>query len=86
MFQNEFECQKPTNDTLCLNTARSIWNGFTFADSPTWFWLHSLKPTNVEASHPVVCWVSGDDENFARSAAIEKGHWDYNPQNVNAII
>ena len=87
VFQNEFEYQHPTSDTLMLNTAQNILNWFTFADSPTWYWLHALKPTyNAEASgYSLGFWRPEDDDNFARSATIQKGHWGYNPQNFNAI-
>ncbi len=87
VFQNEFEYQHPTNDTLCINTAQNIMNWFTFADSPTWFWLHALKPTyNAEASgYSLGYWRPEDDNDFTRNGHIKKGHWDYNNQNYNAI-
>lgn len=87
VYQNEFEYQRPTNDSLCINTAQNIINWFSFADSPTWFWLHALKPTyNVESSgYSLGFWRPEDDNDFSRSSHIKKGHWDYNPQNFNAI-
>jgi O-glycosyl hydrolase len=87
VFQNEFEYQHPTHDTLCLNTAQNILNWFTFADSPTWFWLHALKPTyNAEASgYSLGFWRPEGDTDFAKNSQIKKGHWDYNNQNFNAI-
>jgi O-glycosyl hydrolase len=87
VFQNEFEYQRPTNDTLFINTAQSVMNWFTFANSPTWYWLHALKPTyNVEASgYSLGFWRPEDDNDFTRSSQIKKGHWDYNPQNFNAL-
>lgn len=87
VFQNEFEYQHPTNDTLCLNTAQNILNWFTFADSPTWFWLHALKPTyNAEASgYSLGFWRPEGDTDFTKMGQIKKGHWAYNDHNFNAI-
>lgn len=87
VFQNEFEYQHPSNDTLFANTAQNILNWFTFANSPTWFWLHALKPTyNVEASgYSLGFWRPKDDDDFSHYPQIKKGHWDYNPLNYNAI-
>jgi O-glycosyl hydrolase len=87
VFQNEFEYQHPSSDTLFVNTAQNIMNWFTFANSPTWFWLHALKPTtNVEASgYCLGFWRPQDDNDFSRFPNIKKGHWDYNPLNFNAI-
>ncbi|MFD2162222.1 glycoside hydrolase family 30 protein [Paradesertivirga mongoliensis] len=87
VYQNEFEYQKPTNDSLCINTAQNIMNWFTFANSPTWFWLHALKPTyNVEASgYCLGFWRPEDDNNYTNHSSIKKRHWDYNPDNFNAI-
>lgn len=87
VYQNEFEYQHPTNDSLCLNTAQNIMNWFTFTNSPTWFWLHALKPTyNAEASgYSLGFWRPSDDDNFEQKKQIAKGCWDYNPQNFNAI-
>lgn len=87
VYQNEFEYQRPSNDSLCINTAQNIMNWFTFADSPTWFWLHALKPTyNTESSgYSLGFWRPDDDDDFTHSEHIRKGYWDYNRQNFNAI-
>lgn len=87
VFQNEFEYQKPTNDTLFVNTAQNLMNWLTFANSPTWFWLHALKPTyNAEASgYSLGFWRPQDDDDTTKFSAIKKGHWDYNQQNFNAL-
>lgn len=87
VYQNEFEYQHPSSDTLCINTAQSIMNWFTFANSPTWFWLHALKPTyNVEASgYSLGFWRPEDDNDFSHSGQIQKGHFDYNQNNFNAL-
>lgn len=87
VFQNEFEYQHRSNDTLFVNTAQSILNWLTFANSPTWFWLHALKPTyNAEASgYSLGFWRPEDDNDFSHFPGIKKGHWDYNSLNYNAI-
>jgi O-glycosyl hydrolase len=87
VFSNEYEYFKNTNDTLTINTAQNIMNWFTFANSPTWFWLHALKPTNnAEASgFSLGFWRPENDNDYTHSPQIKKGHWDYNAQNFNAI-
>ncbi|OGS36584.1 MAG: hypothetical protein A2293_00860 [Elusimicrobia bacterium RIFOXYB2_FULL_49_7] len=73
----------PYDETL----AKTIMNWFVFADSPTWFWLHALKPTtNAEAAgYSLGFWRPESDTDFTHFSTIPKGHWDYNPQNFNAI-
>jgi hypothetical protein len=87
VFQNEYEYFSKANDTLTINTAQSIMNWFVFANSPTWFWLHALKPTyNSEASgFSLGFWRPQNDSNYQHNPQIQKGHWDYNQQNFNAI-
>jgi len=87
VYQNEFEYQHATSDALCLNTAQNVLNWFTFANSPTWFWLHALKPTyNAEASgYCLGFWRPDDDEDVAKFSSLKKGHWQYNDQNFNAL-
>ncbi|WP_256011684.1 glycoside hydrolase family 30 beta sandwich domain-containing protein [Desertivirga xinjiangensis] len=87
VFQNEFEYQHPSSERLCINTAQNVMNWMTFANSPTWFWLHALKPTyNVEASgYSLGFWRPQDDNDFSHSPQIKKGHWDYNQNNFNAL-
>ena len=51
IYQNEFEyfqeqVQKNTKEWMMVNTAQSIMNWMTFLDSPTWYWLHALKPVS----------------------------------------
>ena len=87
VFSNEFEYQVPTSDWKMVNTAQSIMNWMTFQNSPTWFWLHALKPTyNSEASgYSLGYWRPYDDNDFTKFPNIAQGHWDYNPQNFNAV-
>ncbi len=52
LFQNEYEyLQGPASPDRCHNTVQNIMNWFQLAESPTWFWIHALKPfKNAEAS------------------------------------
>lgn len=52
VFQNEYEYLRGgTSPKRCLNTVQNIMNWFTFVNSPTWFWIHALKPVgNSEAA------------------------------------
>ena len=75
VFSNEFEYQVPTSDWKMVNTAQSIMNWMTFQNSPTWFWLHALKPTyNSEASgYSLGFWRPYDDDDFTKYPNIAKG-------------
>ncbi len=92
VFTNEFEYfdytkDKEITDDNFINTAQTIMNWMTFANSPTWYWLHALKPTyNEEAqSFALGIWRPANDSNFTHFNTIQKGHWDYVPRNFNAI-
>ncbi|MEV1045781.1 hypothetical protein [Streptomyces sp. NPDC049916] len=83
MFTNEFAyLKRGASDRLCTDNAQSIMNWMTFQGSPTWFWLHALKPVgNSEAS--------GCSAGFRRPLhepdfSRFPGHWMYNPQNETA--
>ena len=85
VFNTEFEYLSGyATDDRFMNTAQSIMNWMTFENSPTWYWLHALKPTyNKEASgYSLGFWRPYDDET---TTDIEKGHWVYNDKNYNAI-
>ena len=85
VFQNEYEyLQGGTSAERCLNTVQNMMNWFTFVDSPTWFWIHALKPTyNEEANgYSLGFWRPWDDE---KTTTIEKGHWKYNNYNWFAL-
>jgi hypothetical protein len=92
VFTNEFEYfnyvkNDDVNDENFVNTAQTIMNWMTFANSPTWFWLHALKPTfNEEAqSFALGIWRPETDNNYNHFKAIKKGHWDYVQRNFNAV-
>ncbi|MGV9266880.1 hypothetical protein ACWDRR_19730 [Kitasatospora sp. NPDC003701] len=90
VFNNEFEyLDNSTSDLKTLNTAQSIMNWMTFQDSPTWFWLHALKPTtNAESpGYSLGFWRPPSDTDFSPNhfPNLPVGHWTWNPQNWNAI-
>ncbi|MFG2819947.1 twin-arginine translocation signal domain-containing protein [Kitasatospora sp. NPDC048365] len=88
VFNNEFEyLDNKTSDVRTLNTAQSIMNWMTFQNSPTWFWLHALKPTtNAESpGYSLGFWRPPSDTDFSHFPNIPVGHWDFNPQNWNAV-
>jgi len=46
VYQNEYEyLHGPSSPARCINTVQNIMNWFTFINSPTWYWIHALKPT-----------------------------------------
>ncbi|MFB7673349.1 hypothetical protein ACFC26_18270 [Kitasatospora purpeofusca] len=88
VFNNEFEYLRPTSPfDRTLNTAQSIMNWMTFQNSPTWFWLHALKPTTNSESqgYSLGFWRPPHDTDFSHHPNIEPGHWDVNPENWNAV-
>jgi len=87
VFNNEYEYFSDVTDYLCINTAQSIMNWLAFENSPTWYWLHALKPTyNSEANgFGLGFWRPWDDNDTTHFPNIKKGYWDYNNQNFNSI-
>ncbi|WP_069111040.1 hypothetical protein [Jiangella alba] len=90
VFNNEFEylswdlSRKPW---YTVNTAQSVMNWMVFHDSPTWIWLHALKPTyNSEAlGYSLGFWRPWDDDDDSHFPDLEKGHWTWNPMNWNGV-
>ena len=71
-----------------VNTAQMIMNWMTFENSPTFYWLHALKPLGNEESlgYSLGFWRKpGDTGEYEVCDYVEEGHWDYNYQNWNAI-
>jgi hypothetical protein len=93
MFQNEYEYLKgPTTPARCLNTVQNIMNWFQLAQSPTWFWIHALKPVgNAEASgYSLGYWMPAKGKADAAElsgelAGLEPGCWTWNPCNWHAL-
>ncbi|MGC5399445.1 hypothetical protein ACPXCP_27380 [Streptomyces sp. DT20] len=89
VFNDEFEWEGAStlNHELTVDTAHSVMNWMTFADSRTWFWLHALKPTytNVAVGYGLGIWRPDEDDDFSEYPGIQKGHWDYNAPVWNAL-
>jgi hypothetical protein len=88
VFNNEFEyLMGRASDQRFVNTAQSIMNWLVFENSPTWFWLHALKPTyNAEASgYALGFWRSPDDKDMSHFPEIAARHWEYNRQNWHSV-
>ncbi len=90
VYQNEFEYQpwdKPKFNSYFMNTGQSLMNWMVFENSPTWFWLHALKPvTNMEAGdYALGFWRPYGELKQNLRPNLEAGHWEFNPQNWNAI-
>ena len=90
VYSNEFEYQpwvKPGFNSYFMNTGQSLMNWMVFENSPTWFWLHALKPvTNMEAkTYALGFWRPYGDIQQSLRPDLQPGHWDYNPENWNAI-
>ena len=92
VYQNEFEYdygprspRKP--EDAFINTAQSIMNWMVFENSPTWYWLHALKPvSNFEAKgYALGFWRPASDTDMSRAPELKAGHWEYNPSNWNSI-
>jgi hypothetical protein len=62
-------------------------NWMTFENSPTWFWLHALKPTyNSEGEgYALGLWRPDDDDDFTKYTNISKDHFDYVKTNWHAV-
>ncbi|MGW6554665.1 hypothetical protein ACWGBV_30895 [Streptomyces sp. NPDC055051] len=87
-FNNEFEyLSGAMTDWRTVNTAQSIMNWMTFQNSPTWYWLHALKPTtNAESeNYGLGFWRPPSDTDFSRFPDLKPNHWTWNPRNWNAV-
>jgi O-glycosyl hydrolase len=89
VFNDEFEWEyNPAgNYETTVNTAQSIMNWMTFANSRTWFWLHALKPTytNTAGGYGLGIWRPFDDADYSKYPNIQQRHWDYNAPVWNAV-
>ncbi|MBU3005566.1 Calx-beta domain-containing protein [Paraglaciecola arctica] len=88
VYNNEYEyLDGKTSIPRMINTAQSIMNWMTFVDSPTWYWLHALKPSyNSESEgYGLGLWRPGDDDNFEKYAHIKQHHYDYLTTNFHAM-
>lgn len=90
VYNNEFEYLDWNSKRAAwntVNTAQSIMNWMVFHESPTWMWLHALKPTyNSESlGYSLGIWRPWDDDDFTQFSELPKGHWTWNPSNWNAV-
>lgn len=88
VFNNEFEYLDNTTSTdRFINTAQSLMNWMTFQNSPTWYWLHALKPTcNSEASgYSLGFWQPADPTICPGASTLQPGHWEYNTLNYHSV-
>lgn len=90
VYSNEFEYQPwdhPSFNSYFINTGQSLMNWMVFENSPTWFWLHALKPvTNMEAgTYALGFWRPYGNLKQNLRPDLRAGHWEFNPQNWNAI-
>lgn len=88
VYNNEFEyLDNATSEARMMNTAQSIMNWFAFENSPTWYWLHALKPTyNSEAQgYALGYWRPADDTDFSKFSNIQVGHFDYELRNWRSV-
>jgi hypothetical protein len=71
-----------------LNTAHMIMNFLVFANSPTFYWIHALKPTtNLESKgYGLGYWRPPSDTNYSHFPTVKTGEWAYNPINANAVL
>jgi hypothetical protein len=90
VWNNEFEyLDDVINNYTFVNTAQSIMNWFVFENSPTWYWLHALKPTTNSESvgYGLGYWRPWTDTDFnvTHFPNVEYGHWIYNDANWNSV-
>jgi hypothetical protein len=90
VYQNEFEYQPWDTkkiDSPFMNTGQALMNWLVFENSPTWYWLHALKPvTNLEASgYSLGFWRPAGVLKQDLSPSLQEGHWEFNSQNWNAV-
>ncbi|MDR3723855.1 MAG: hypothetical protein P4K83_05125 [Terracidiphilus sp.] len=90
VYSNEFEYQpwdKPGFNSYFMNTGQSLMNWMVFENSPTWYWLHALKPvTNMEAgTYALGFWRPLGQLKQNLRPGIKPGHWDFDPENWNAV-
>ena len=78
VFNNEFEyLDGSTSAHRMVNTAQSLINWLVFENSPTWFWLHALKPTTNSESEGfgLGLWRPYHDNDYSRYPDISQGHF-----------
>lgn len=74
LCQNEYEYLKgPASPERCVNTVQNIMNWYQIAASPTWYWIHCLKPhTRILAADERVGRFQTTDRCTARPLRLEQ--------------
>lgn len=86
VLNNEFEyLDDYTDPERTINTAQSIMNWMVFENSPTWYWLHALKPIINEEADGYSLGFWNPIVNSSTSTKLPPGYWDYNYDNYNAL-
>ncbi len=85
---NEYEyLGGPASPVRMVNTAQTIMNWLAFEDSPTFFWLHALKPLgHSEASgYGLGFWNPPLNPAPPGKGVPPPGFWDFNQLNFNSL-
>ena len=93
IYNNEFEympdhMKDNSKEWLMINTAQSIMNWMTFLDSPTWYWLHVLKPVSDSQNRDgfgLGTFRGKSDKMSYGYPDLETGHFQMQWWNWNAI-
>jgi hypothetical protein len=86
IYQNEYEyLSGGATAARCLNTVQNIMNWYQLAASPTWYWIHCLKPVgNKEGSgYALGFW---QPEQAAGSSDLQPGHFKWNNYNWFSVV
>ncbi|WP_049903552.1 golvesin C-terminal-like domain-containing protein [Halococcus agarilyticus] len=79
-------------NTNFTHTAKMVMNHFVYMDSPTFFWLHALKPTTVANDESGYGYSLGwfrppsDSDSSDDGIDVDVGEWTYNDVNWNGIV
>jgi len=87
VFSNEYEYFTPdVTPYYTVNIAQNLMNWLTFSESPTWTWLHALKPTyNTESQGFGLGFWRPSDDNTTDDSFLLKNHWRYNNKTWNGL-
>jgi hypothetical protein len=89
IYQNEYEyLSGGASKSRCVNTVQNIMNWYQLAASPTWYWIHCLKPIgNKEGSgYALGFWQPASAEGAEGSAELQPGHFKWNNYNWFSVV
>ena len=91
IYQNEYsyhaeQVEQRSKEWRMVNIAQSIMNWMTFLNSPKWYWLHILKPTNDPNREGFGLGVYRplNDNNFSNHPNVAKGTFELS-QHYNGL-